>query len=78
MVRFGPGVPLGCYRLLVRCGVCQAVTRGVPRAGSTMVENIRLSDAIFVGDGPNNELAGARDAGFSRVIFDSEFVAYNG
>jgi putative hydrolase of the HAD superfamily len=45
----------------------------IPRWGG-----ILLSKAIFVGDGSNNELAGARAAGFSQVIFDSEFVAYNG
>ncbi len=37
-----------------------------------------LSAAAFVGDGSNDELAGARRAGFARVIFQSEFVARNG
>ena len=45
----------------------------VPRWGQ-----IPLRDAIFVGDGSNDELAGARRAGFSQVIFDGEFVSQNG
>lgn len=40
--------------------------------------DIPLSEAIFVGDGANNELVGARHAGFSHVLFDSEFVSTNG
>lgn len=45
----------------------------IPRWGG-----IPLRDAVFVGDGSDDELAGARRAGFSRVIFDDEFVARNG
>jgi putative hydrolase of the HAD superfamily len=45
----------------------------VPRWGG-----IPLNDAMFVGDGNNDELAGARRAGFARVVFDSEFVSVNG
>jgi len=45
----------------------------VPKWGS-----IPLREAIFVGDGANDELSGARHAGFSHVVFDSEFVAVNG
>ena len=39
---------------------------------------VPLRDAIFVGDGNGGELAGARAAGFARVIFQSGFVAVNG
>jgi putative hydrolase of the HAD superfamily len=45
----------------------------VPRWGG-----IPLDEAIFVGDGSNDELAGARRAGFRHVVFDSEFVDHNG
>ena len=45
----------------------------IPRWGG-----IPLSEAVFVGDGSDNELAGAHRAGFSRVIFDAEFVSRNG
>lgn len=45
----------------------------IPRWGG-----VPLDEALFVGDGSNDELAGARRAGFSRVIFDSEFVSRNG
>ncbi len=45
----------------------------VPRWGG-----LPLSAAAYVGDGSSDELAGARRAGFARVIFQSEFVARNG
>jgi len=45
----------------------------IPRWGG-----IPPNEAIFVGDGSNDELAGARRAGFSHVVFDHEFVAHNG
>jgi len=38
---------------------------------------IPLGEAAFVGDGNNNELRGARDAGFARVIFQFQFVSVN-
>lgn len=44
----------------------------VPRWGG-----IALEEAVFVGDGSNDELAGARRAGFSKVIFQGEFVSVN-
>ena len=40
--------------------------------------HIPLSEAIFVGDGSHDELAGARRAGFAQVVFDAQFVAVNG
>ncbi len=45
----------------------------VPRWGS-----VPLSEAIFVGDGSNGELAGARRAGFARAVFHDGFVSTNG
>jgi len=51
----------------------EAYSALVPRWG-----RIPLSEAIFVGDGANNELVGARRAGFLHVVFDSEFVSANG
>jgi putative hydrolase of the HAD superfamily len=45
----------------------------VPRWGG-----VPLRDAIFVGDGSNGEIPGARAAGFGRVVFQSGFVATNG
>jgi putative hydrolase of the HAD superfamily len=45
----------------------------VPRWGG-----IPLEDAVFVGDGSNDELAGARRAGFRRIVFQSGFVSVNG
>ena len=45
----------------------------VPRWG-----DVPLKAAAFVGDGANDELPGARRAGFRVAIFDSEFVAQNG
>jgi len=41
-------------------------------------DNIPLNEAIFVGDGSHDELAGARHAGFARVVFDAQFVSVNG
>jgi putative hydrolase of the HAD superfamily len=45
----------------------------VPRWGG-----IPLHDAVFVGDGMNNEIPGARRAGFAKVLFQSQFVSVNG
>jgi putative hydrolase of the HAD superfamily len=45
----------------------------VPRWGG-----IPLGEAVFVGDGSNDEIGGARRAGFRWAIFDSEFVSRNG
>lgn len=45
----------------------------IPRWGG-----VPLTEAVFVGDGSNDELAGAHRAGFLRVVFDDEFVASNG
>jgi putative hydrolase of the HAD superfamily len=45
----------------------------VPRWGG-----VPLEEAVFVGDGANDELAGARGAGFSKVVFQSGFVSTNG
>jgi putative hydrolase of the HAD superfamily len=45
----------------------------VPRWGG-----IPLREAVFVGDGGSHELAGARRAGFARVIFQGGFVSRNG
>jgi len=45
----------------------------IPRWGG-----IPLESALFVGDGANDELAGARRAGFSKVVFQSGFVSVNG
>jgi FMN phosphatase YigB (HAD superfamily) len=45
----------------------------VPRWGG-----VPLREAMFVGDGYRGELAGARRAGFARVLFQSGFVAANG
>jgi phosphoglycolate phosphatase-like HAD superfamily hydrolase len=45
----------------------------VPRRGETP-----LREAVFVGDASNDELAGVRRAGFSRVVFDTELVSRNG
>lgn len=45
----------------------------VPRWGG-----VPLGEALFVGDGSDEELAGARRAGFVKVVFDSEFVGRNG
>jgi FMN phosphatase YigB (HAD superfamily) len=44
----------------------------VPRWGG-----IPLAEAVFVGDGSNHELEGARRAGFRRSVFDGEFVSVN-
>lgn len=44
----------------------------VPRWGG-----IPLEEAVFVGDGSNDELAGARRAGFAKVVFQFEFVSVN-
>lgn len=40
--------------------------------------NIPLAEAMFVGDGNGGELAGARRAGFARVVFQAGFVSVNG
>ncbi|MGC2359888.1 MAG: HAD family hydrolase [Thermoplasmata archaeon] len=45
----------------------------IPRWGGIPPE-----DAIFVGDGSNDELAGARRAGFRKIVFQSGFVSVNG
>ena len=45
----------------------------VPRWGG-----IPLREAVFVGDGMNDELLGARRAGFAKVVFQSGFVSVNG
>ncbi len=45
----------------------------VPRWGE-----VPLREAVFVGDGSNDEIGGARRAGFAKVIFDGEFVLHNG
>jgi putative hydrolase of the HAD superfamily len=37
-----------------------------------------LAAAAFVGDGNSDELAGARRAGFAKVVFQAEFVSKNG
>ncbi len=45
----------------------------VPRWGG-----IPLEESVFVGDGANDELVGARRAGFARVVFQAGFVSVNG
>jgi putative hydrolase of the HAD superfamily len=40
--------------------------------------DIPPSQAIYVGDGENDELLGAKSLGFSRVLFMKQFVAHTG
>ena len=39
---------------------------------------VRAEEAVFVGDGLNDELVGAKDAGFRRVIAATWFISRNG
>jgi putative hydrolase of the HAD superfamily len=52
-----------------------------PEAYQTLIGRwgeVPPAESVYVGDGANDELAGARRAGFSMIVFQSGFVSVNG
>ncbi len=64
--------------------VALSVDTGLVKPGlsaySDVLEKLKVSanEAMFVGDGENRELAGAKASGFARVVFLRQFVAHSG
>ena len=79
-IRRWPDSPLDQY-FNAACFSCDiGFTKPNPKAFRIVLERLGTSPrkAAYVGDGGSNELEGARQAGFGRVVFMEGFVASNG